>query len=205
MRNQWRGNAASCGLRAETHGRHRCHGKKKQSRHTLPLDHISAELRADPVKLGTRWPRAVIRAESKAETVAAIPRKHVEMYVQHFLHGRFSVSQKEVHALTPNVGFPQRRGKAMGDSHERGSGVAAQLREIRRVPDRDHQDVSGIDGLNVHERRDGFITIYKGRCTLAGQNPAEDAVRRHDAIASAQRRLDPAAPAVICPDVTERI
>ena len=67
----------------------------------------------------------------------------------------------------------------MGDSEQLRSGFFGQIGQICGVSVRNYQDVTGIDGLNIHEDRAAVVAVDDAGRQFAGKNVAEYAIVHH--------------------------
>jgi hypothetical protein len=100
----------------------------------------------------------------------------VEVDVKDLLHGRLAVRQKEIHAFTPDTTLPQCTGEPLGQPEHVSTCPLVQIGEKGSVAIGDHEDVSRIDGLDVHKRCAEVVSIDDARLLRARQDIAEYAI-----------------------------
>src|SRR6187455_2644135 len=121
----------------------------------------------------------ILRRETQPEVVPLESRKHVQVSVKDFLHGRFTIRQEIVDALALQRAGSQGSGRALRNKHHGPSLLGSHIRHQRRMANRHDQQVAQVHWLDIHERGDEIIPVDKTRGSLTGKDPAEDAVS-HD-------------------------
>ncbi len=83
----------------------------------------------------------------------------MQVDVKDLLHRCLTVCQEEIHALTLYAAVAQRLGKSLRNPKHTSAGILIQIGEKRSVAVWNHEQVPGIDRLNVHKRRADIILI----------------------------------------------
>jgi len=90
--------------------------------------HQPREVNSRLIQFRTIGPASVILgAELEAEAIASKARKHMQVNVHDLLHGRFAVSEKEVHPLAAQAAGSERRRCVLGDAHESRRDLAVEI------------------------------------------------------------------------------
>ena len=93
----------------------------------------------------------------------------MQVNVKNSLRGRFPIRQKEVHPLTFQVSFAQRGGDVPRCAEHPRALVIFQVRQVRSVPVRDDQQMTGVDGLDIHKKgRAGVVPVDEAGVRLSG-------------------------------------
>lgn len=118
----------------------------------------------------------VRRREPQPEAVPLVAWEHVQVDVEDLLHRRRAVRQEQVHPLALDPAVVQRGGQALRHAEHLRPLVGPQVGQAGRVSDRDDQQVAGVDGLDVHERRADTVAVDEADFGLARQEPTEYAI-----------------------------
>ena len=111
--------------------------------------------------------------EPKSITVEA--RKDMQVSMEDFLSGGYTVGKEEIDPLATNSTAPNGRSQALAHDKHAGPDVSFDIRQINGMRIGHNQQVPRIDGLNVHECANVLIPIDDVRWLSAGDNLAEDA------------------------------
>jgi hypothetical protein len=115
-------------------------------------------------------------SKPEAKSVTHKPGKNVEVDVKHLLHRSRSVGQEEIDAFAPHIATADRRRYSLRFLHQPAHRWRVEVGEIRCMPHRDHQDVTRIHWLDIHERGALIVTKKERGRQVAFQQPTEDAV-----------------------------
>lgn len=102
----------------------------------------------------------------------------MEMKVRHLLPGRLSVSQRQTHPFTLKPRYPQGARQLLRDLKDFARKIRRQIGHEGDVIIRDHQNVTGIHRLNVHEGRDPFASMNKRTWYFASKDVTQNALHR---------------------------
>jgi hypothetical protein len=126
------------------------------------------DLRARLLERSARGQLLVVGSEPQSEPIARKTRENVEMHVKHLLHRGLAVGQEEVDSLATEAAGADCGGNSLCFLHQTACGRRVEVGEIWSVTNRNHEHVTWIYGLNVHERGD-LVVAKEERCRqLAG-------------------------------------
>ena len=100
----------------------------------------------------------------------------MNMHVKDFLHRGFTICKKQIHSFTPHISRPQRSGETVSHTHQVSCSFVVYVGEIRPMLQRDYEQMSRVDWLNVHKRCAHFIAVDETNRELTGENSAEYAI-----------------------------
>jgi hypothetical protein len=108
--------------------------------------------------------------------------------VKYFLHGGLAVRQEEIHTFTRKSTSAEGRGGSVADAHKVGGGIRIKVGQVGGMPHWDHQEVTEIHRLDVHERGAALVAIDETRRESTVQDTTENALahRRSRAIQQVQ-------------------
>jgi hypothetical protein len=109
-----------------------------------------------------------VRSKSETKSITGKARENVEVHMKYFLHGSLPVSQEEIDALASYSAIADSSGHSLRLSHQSSRRSRVEVGKIRCMTHRDHENVSGIDGLNIHESGALLITEKERGRRIAG-------------------------------------
>src|SRR2546428_23082 len=101
------------------------------------------------IQLVARRQLSVTLRKTQTEAVAFEPWDDVHVHVKNLLSGLFAIGEKQIDPFDPQPGLTQRAGKAMGDRKHGGARVSREIRQIRCVLNRNHEEMAGRHWTNV--------------------------------------------------------
>jgi hypothetical protein len=124
--------------------------------------------------------------ESRAEAISIEAREDVQMDVEDLLSCRLTVGQEKIDPLAIEPALVESNRYPLGGTEHVGTSLFGQIGQVRRVILRHHENVTGIDGLDVHKRRAASVAQDDARRQLARKYPAENTAvhNRHYVIAA---------------------
>jgi hypothetical protein len=122
--------------------------------------------------------------ESRAEAISIEAREDVQMDVEDLLSCRLTVGQEKIDPVAIEPALVE--SNPLGGTEHVGTSLFGQIGQARRVILRHHENVTGIDGLDVHKRRAASVAQDDARRQLARKYPAENTAvhNRHYVIAA---------------------
>lgn len=112
-------------------------------------------------------------SDLNGETVSPVTWKYMKVDMKNFLMGGGAVSQKKIDPFTLQAGSPQ----GLRHSLRRLKYAAARCRvEVGQkgcMAVGHHQNMAGIDGMNIHEYRYNIVSINKRGLLPAAENVTE--------------------------------
>src|SRR5438093_5135412 len=135
--------------------------------------HPSSDFRCERVQLLPICHAATIRAHAKPEAVAAPPRDHMHVRVEHLLPGFLPVREIEADRLASDPARAERAGDFLCRFEDRPGGARRQVLDVFGVGLRNHEHVSRVHRLDVHERERRRVLADDTRGRLATHDLAE--------------------------------
>jgi hypothetical protein len=128
----------------------------------------------------------VAGSESQAEAISIEAREDVQMDVEDLLSCRLTVGQEKIDPVAIEPALVESNRNPLGGTEHVGTSLFGQIGQARRVILRHHENVTGIDGLDVHKRRAASVAQDDARRQLARKYPAENTAvhNRHYVIAA---------------------
>lgn len=134
-----------------------------------------ANRRRDRLQSRSLRQRAEVRPVAQPEPVVGEARDHVQVRMEHFLPRHFAVCEEEIDALALHATAAQRRGHSLSDFEHSPAGDCIKFRQVRRVLNRNDEQVPRVDRPDVHEGADQFVAVDDAGRSTAGDDVTEDA------------------------------
>ena len=109
-----------------------------------------------------------MRSKSETKSITGKAGENVEVHMKYFLHGSLPVSQEEIDALASYPAIADSGGYSLCLSHQSLRRWRVEVGKISRMTHRDHENVSGIDRLNIHKSGALLITEKERGRRVAG-------------------------------------
>ena len=112
----------------------------------------------------------------ESNPIAPKTREDVKVDMKDFLHRRLAICEEEVDPFALHATSADRGCDSLTLHHQAPGSRGLEVSEIRCMANGDHEDMSRIYRLNVHERGALVITKQECRRQLTGQYAAENAI-----------------------------
>lgn len=100
----------------------------------------------------------------------------MQVDMEDFLKGGFSIRQEEVHPFTFYSTHRQGECDFLSDTKKMGAGIFIQVGQASRVLVGNNQHMAGIHRLYIHEGSTGLIMVYQAGWNFICQDVTEDAI-----------------------------
>ena len=129
----------------------------------------------DFLKRGAGWQLQVVRTVAQAEAIAGETRKHVQVNMEDFLAGDFSVRHEKVDPFALQSSLAQRCGESLPDFEHVPTSSAWETLQIGGVRERDNEHMPRINWPDVHESANDVVAEDDARRRAARDDVAKDA------------------------------
>ena len=130
-------------------------------------------------------PVRVARAEPQAEAVSVEAREDVQVDVEDLLTRRLAVGQIEVDPFAIESAPVECGGDPLGGTEHVNAHIFGKFGQARHVTFWHHENMTGVDGLDVHKRHTAPVAQDHARRQPARKYPAEDTTAHTTIMASA--------------------
>ncbi len=131
----------------------------------------------------------VLWSELQSEPIAAKTGEDVQMYMKYFLHGSLAIREEEIHTFTRKSTSAEGRRGFVTDAHNVSGGIRIKVGKVGGMPHWDHQEMTEINRLDIHERGAAVVAIDETRRESTVQDTAENALAHRRSRAIQQVRV----------------